>query len=55
MGTHGRRGVAHLFLGSVAETMVRRAPCPVLTVRDTTARNLAAVREFFTDEYVPAE
>jgi nucleotide-binding universal stress UspA family protein len=35
MGTHGRRGVAHLLLGSVAEHVVRIAPCPVLTVRDT--------------------
>jgi nucleotide-binding universal stress UspA family protein len=33
MGTHGRRAVAHLFLGSVAERVVRRAECPVLTVR----------------------
>lgn len=33
MGTHGRTGFAHLILGSVAETVVRRAPCPVLTVR----------------------
>jgi universal stress protein A len=33
MGTHGRSGVAHLFLGSVAERVVRSAPCPVLTVR----------------------
>jgi len=33
MGTHGRSGVAHLFLGSVAERVVRMAPCPVLTVR----------------------
>ena len=33
MGTHGRRGVAHLFLGSVAERVVREAPCPVLVVR----------------------
>ncbi len=32
MGTHGRRGVAHLLLGSVAERLLRRAPCPVLTV-----------------------
>lgn len=32
MGTHGRRGFAHLFLGSVAERVVRTAPCPVLTV-----------------------
>lgn len=35
MGTHGRSGVAHLLLGSVAEHVVRTAPCPVFTVRDT--------------------
>jgi universal stress protein A len=33
MGTHGRSGLRHLFLGSVAEKVVRHAPCPVLTVR----------------------
>jgi nucleotide-binding universal stress UspA family protein len=33
MGTHGRGAVAHFFVGSVAEKVVRRAPCPVLTVR----------------------
>ena len=33
MGTHGRRGLAHLLLGSVAERVVRTAECPVLTVR----------------------
>ena len=33
MGTHGRTGVAHLLLGSVAERLVRTAPGPVLTVR----------------------
>lgn len=33
MGTHGRTGLRHLVMGSVAETVVRRAPCPVLTVR----------------------
>ena len=32
MGTHGRGGVQHLLLGSVAEKVVRRAPCPVLVV-----------------------
>jgi nucleotide-binding universal stress UspA family protein len=32
VGTHGRGVVAHAFLGSVAERVVRRAPCPVLTV-----------------------
>lgn len=33
MGTHGRTFVAHMLMGSVAEHVVRRAPCPVLTVR----------------------
>ena len=33
MGTHGRRGLGHLFLGSVTESVVRTAPAPVLTVR----------------------
>ena len=33
MGTHGRSGVQHLLMGSVAERVVRTAPCPVLTVR----------------------
>jgi nucleotide-binding universal stress UspA family protein len=33
MGTHGRGGASHLILGSVAENVVRNAPCPVLTVR----------------------
>jgi nucleotide-binding universal stress UspA family protein len=33
MGTHGRGAVAHLLMGSVAERVVRAAPCPVLTVR----------------------
>jgi len=33
MGTHGRGAVAHLLMGSVAERVVRLAPCPVLTVR----------------------
>lgn len=33
VGTHGRRGVTRVLLGSVAENVVRTAPCPVLTVR----------------------
>ena len=35
MGTHGRTGLKHAFLGSVAERTLRHAPCPVLTVRAT--------------------
>jgi universal stress protein A len=33
MGTHGRSGIGHLALGSVAEAVIRAAPCPVLVVR----------------------
>ena len=33
MGTHGRTGLAHILLGSVADRVVHKAPCPVLTVR----------------------
>jgi len=34
IGTRGRHGLAHVVLGSVAERVVRTAPCPVLTVRN---------------------
>ena len=37
MGTHGRHGMAHLLLGSVAERVVRTAACPVLVVRRPSA------------------
>ena len=33
MGTHGHSGLIHVLMGSVAERVVRKAPCPVLTVR----------------------
>jgi nucleotide-binding universal stress UspA family protein len=33
MGTHGRTGIQHALMGSVAERVVRRSTCPVLTVR----------------------
>lgn len=33
LATHGRTGLSHFFLGSVAERVVREAPCPVLTLR----------------------
>ncbi|MEP0548882.1 MAG: universal stress protein [Rhodothermales bacterium] len=38
VGTHGRRGVRHLLAGSVAEEVVRLAPCPVLTVPNAAVR-----------------
>jgi nucleotide-binding universal stress UspA family protein len=34
MGTHGRTGLRRLFLGSVAESVLRAAPCPVIVVRE---------------------
>ena len=42
MATHGRGGMAHLLLGSVAERVVRTVPCPVLTVRTATLEPVAA-------------
>lgn len=44
MGTHGRTGISHVMIGSVAERIMRTAPCPVLVVRGP-ARPLAAVPE----------
>ena len=38
VATHGRTGLAHVLLGSVAERIVREAPCPVLSIRDKKAR-----------------
>jgi nucleotide-binding universal stress UspA family protein len=50
LGTHGRTGISHAVMGSVAERVVRLSPCPVLTVRgdasphgDTIRRILAPV------------
>jgi nucleotide-binding universal stress UspA family protein len=37
LGTHGRTGLMRLLMGSVAEAVVRRAPCPVLTFRQPDA------------------
>ena len=34
LSTHGHTGLAHVLLGSVTEKVVRKAPCPILTVRD---------------------
>jgi nucleotide-binding universal stress UspA family protein len=33
MGTHGRKGLSHLFMGSVAERVIRASPAPVITIR----------------------
>jgi nucleotide-binding universal stress UspA family protein len=42
MGTHGRRGIPRALLGSVAESIVRCAPCPVLTIHGGGAHDAAA-------------
>jgi nucleotide-binding universal stress UspA family protein len=42
VGTHGRTGLAHVLLGSVAEKLVRLSPVPVLTVPDGPAQKLRA-------------
>ena len=42
MGTHGRGFVGHMVMGSVAEKVVRTAPCPVLTVRTPPIGRMAA-------------
>jgi nucleotide-binding universal stress UspA family protein len=42
VGTHARQGAARLFLGSVAERMIRSAPCPVVVVPPSTAGRLAS-------------
>jgi glycine betaine transporter len=43
MGTHGRSGIAHLLMGSVAESVIRTARCPVLTVKSRHAPQVRAV------------
>lgn len=45
MGTHGRTGLRRLLLGSIAELVVRRAPCPVLTVKPHPAEVPAVEKE----------
>lgn len=49
MGTHGRTGLTHVLMGSVAEKVVRLAPCPVLVTRgstdaSTTSEDASSVR-----------
>jgi nucleotide-binding universal stress UspA family protein len=44
MGTHGRTGVSRLLMGSVAEKVLRKAPCPVLTVKVPSADPAARAR-----------
>ena len=48
LGTHGRTGIARFLLGSVAEAVARRAPCPVLLVRNHRALENRADEEELT-------
>lgn len=44
MGTHGRTGLSHLFLGSIAEKMMRHSPVPVVTLhKDSTCREICRI------------
>ena len=45
LSTHGRTGLSHVFLGSVAEEVVRRSRCPVLTVKPEEIRELIDIHE----------
>jgi nucleotide-binding universal stress UspA family protein len=56
MGTHGRTGMAHLLIGSVAERVVRTAHCPVLTVHKDRPVVVHAQRAYLPEmpEQVPA-
>jgi nucleotide-binding universal stress UspA family protein len=58
MGTHGRTGLARLFMGSVAEHVVRSAPCAVLVVR-TSPPKAAPVEQLpvlrYFDQHGPGE
>lgn len=53
MGTHGRTGMSHVLLGSLAEAIVRRAPCPVLTVRGVEPDSRPAERSRRTHDSDP--
>ena len=54
MGTHGRTGLAHLLMGSVAEHVVRSARCPVLTVRERAFAKEALPAAFGLEEAIAA-
>ena len=45
MNTHGRTGITHLLIGSVAERVIRHASCPVLVVRESNSAEHVAVPE----------
>ena len=53
VGTHGRKGLSHFFLGSVAEKLVRRATVPVVCVRSQTAEARSTHEELEADDELP--
>jgi nucleotide-binding universal stress UspA family protein len=53
LGTHGRTGLRRLLMGSVAEQVVRKAPCPVMTVK-TPADPVSAEESARSEEPAPA-
>ena len=55
MGTHGRTGLARLLMGSVAEQVVRRATCPVLTVKTPLPETAPAESETWEEAVIGAE
>jgi CBS domain-containing protein len=54
MATHGRSGFTRVFLGSVAEVVLREAPCPVLTVRQGHVRDQGKVSHWMTANPITA-
>ena len=55
IGTHGRSGLAHVMLGSVAERVVRKAPCPVMTVRHPKHEFVTPFEELPTSRLLDSE
>ncbi len=53
MGTHGRTGLSHVLLGSTAERVIQRAPCPVLTVKTRGRPAVPLEKEGAGREWVP--
>jgi len=53
LGTHGRTGLAHVLMGSVAERVVRLAPCPVLTVKTATAEEQGWLQRIYDTFITP--
>lgn len=51
MNTHGRTGIQHAVLGSIAEKVVRHAPCPVLTIRSTVTGSLRVEKKIKKTSY----